>query len=331
MSFLMKKNLIILALFFFVPLITVAQENPGLDSMPGTFEILNRTDYAMPECGFTRADMTANLERIKEVVAIVRLNPVLADIKGFNGRARLHTMSMTCKRDVWYGVPVRIAFEFSSFFFNKEGKVVFNSIEPPSWSLYTNDFIPGGAFDNEHSFFTVELRKETVEPGIDVYDNELWVLYNPDRPPYWIPVTVEEAFAAVRKFASKETNEIAAAYQKQLLDQEWEAIAVEDRQKPAYYGGMLSRVSVKPGIGDQDSIFPGIMKVNPDYPDRTLPRSAIQFIWFNSIRNKKYMKSRLDECRDYWKKGSGSGCDLTRFELSFGMTDIRNLAAEIGK
>jgi hypothetical protein len=306
-----------------------AQED--LTQRQGTFEILSRTDYAMPECGFTKAEMTANLERIKEVVAVVRLNPVLADIKGFNGRARLHTMPMTCKRDVWYGVPVRIAFEFSSFFFNKEGKVVFNSIEPPSWSLYTNDLIPGGTFDSEHSFFTVALRKETVEPGIDVYDKELWVLYNPDRPPYWIPVTVEEAFAAARKFASKETNEIAAAYNKQFLDDEWAAIPEEDRQKPAYFGGGLSRVSASPGYGDQDSIFPRIMKVNPAYPDRTLPRSAIQFMWFNSVQDKKYMKSRLDECRDYWTKGSGSGCDNRRFELAFGMTDIRNLATEIGK
>jgi hypothetical protein len=34
---------------------------------------------------------------------------------------------------------------------------------------------------------------------------------------------------------------------------------------------------------------------------------------------------------EHWKNGSGSGCDLTRFELSFGMTDIRNLATLIGK
>ena len=329
----MKTNLALsLVLLAGFSLSLTAQDIQLLTEKPGTFEILSRTDYAMPECGFTKADMTANMERIKEVVTVVRQNPVLADIKGFNGRARLHTMSMTCKREVWYGVPVRVAFEFSSFFYNKEGKVAFNTIEPPSWSLYTNEFIPGGGtFDNEHSYFTVPLRKETVDPGIDVYDGEFWVLYNPDRPPYWIPVTVEEAFKAARESSSKETNEIAAAYKKQLLDQEWEAIAVEDRQKPAYYGGMLSRVSVTPGYGGQDSIFPRIMKVNPDYPDRTLPRSAIQFIWFTSVQDKQYMNKRLEECRDYWKKGSGSGCDNRRFELAFGMTDIRNLANEIGK
>lgn len=329
----MKNHVIAWALFCVVPLISVAQENPGLDSRPGTFEILSRTDYASRECGFTNAEMTANLERIKEIIAAVRQNPVLSDIKGFAGRARLHTMSMTCKREVWYGVPVRIAFEICSFFYNKEGKVVYNTIEPPSWSLYTNDFIPGWSdiFDGAHSYFTMPLRKKTVEPGIDVYDGECWVLYNPDRPPYWIPVTVEEAFKAAREFAAKETNEVAAAYNKQFLDAEWAAIPEEDRNKPAYFGGGLSRVSASPGYGGQDSIFPQIMKVNPAYPDRTLPRSAIQFMWFRSVQNKQYMKKQLDECREYLKKGRTSGCDLTRFELSFGMTDIRNLATEVGR
>ena len=329
----MKIKLIVLVLFCCVPLISSAQGSQDLDSRPGTFEILSRTDYASRECGFTNAEMTANLERVKEIIAVVRQNPVLNDIKGFIGQARLHTMSMTCKRNVWYGVPVRIAFEICSFFYNKEGKVVYNTIEPPSWSLYTNDFIPGWSdiFDGAHSYFTMPLRKKTVEPGIDVYDGECWVLYNPDRPPYWIPVTVEEAFNAAREFAAKEKDEIAASYNKQFLDAEWAAIPEEDRQKPAYFGGGLSRVSASPGYDGQDSIFPQIMKVNPAYPDRNLPRSAIQFMWFSSVQNKQYMKQKLEECREYRKKGSGSGCDLTRFELSFGMTDIRNLSSLIEK
>ena len=329
----MKKNLIVWALICCVSLISAAQENPDLDSRPGTFGILSRTDYASGECGFTNAEMTANLEKVKEIIAIVRQNPVLDDIKGFFGQARLHPMSMTCRREVWYGVPVRIAFEFCFFFYNKDGKVVYNTIEPPSWSLYTNDFIPGWSdiFDGAHSYFTMPLRKKTVEPGIDVYDGECWVLYNPDRPPYWIPVTVEEAFNAAREFAAKEKDEIAASYNKQFLDAEWAAIPEEDRQKPAYFGGGLSRVSASPGYDGQDSIFPQIMKVNPAYPDRNLPRSAIQFMWFSSVQNKQYMKQKLDECRAYRKKGSGSGCDLTRFELSFGMTDIRNLSSLIEK
>jgi len=330
----MRTNFTIaLALFTGLSLNLTAQELPLLTEKQGTFEILSRTDYASSECGFTKADMAANLERIKDIVAVVRQNPVLSDIKGFNGRARIHTMSMTCKRPVWYGVPARIAFEFSSFFLNKEGKVTFNTIEPPSWSIYTNDLIPGWSDfqDSKYAYFTVPLKKETIEPGIDVYDKEGWVIYDPDRPPYWIPVTVEEAFNAAREFAAKEKDELSAAYNKQFLDQEWAAIPASDRNKPAYFGGGLSRVSSSHGYQGQDSLFPRIMKVNPEYYNRKLPKSAIQFMWFSSVQNKQYMKKELDECIGYWKKGSGSGCDLARFELSFGMTDIRNLSSLIEK
>lgn len=327
----MKKLIIICVILLQVIVVSNAQEE--LSQRPGTFEILSRTDYASRECGFTQAEMTANFERVKDIIAVVRQNPVLSDIKGFMGRARIHTMSMTCKRPVWYGVPARIAFEFSSFLRNKDGKVVFNTIEPPSWSLYTNDLIPGWSdiFDSKYGYFTVPLKKETVDPGIDVYDGECWVLYDPERPPYWVPVTVEEAFNAAKEFISKEKDQLTASLNKQFLDQEWAAIQASDRNKPAYFGGGLSRVASSHGFEGQDSIFPMIMKVNPVYLDKNLPKSDIQFMWFQSVRNKQYMKKQLDECIGYAKKGSGSGCDLARFELSFGMTDILKLSKLIGK
>lgn len=308
-------------------------QGTDLTERPGTFEILSRTDYTTPECGYSKADVSANLERIINVITLIRQNPVLADIKGFNGRARIHTMSMTCKKPYWYGVPSRISFEFSSFFLSKDGQVRFNTIEPPEWSLYINDLTPGWSdnFNTKHGFFTVPLNKETIEPGIDVYDGECFVLYDPSRPSYWVPVTVEEAFAAAREDIYGEKDEIARKYMKEMFDKEYNAIPETDRGKPAFFGGNLSRVSTTSGYGGQDNLFPRIMKVNPDYLDKRLPRSAVQFIWFRASQNKQYLKQRLDECREYAKKGSGSGCDLSRFELSFGLTDIRNLATVVGK
>ena len=146
-----------------------------------------------------------------------------------------------------------------------------------------------------------------------------------------MPVTVEEAFNAAKEFISREKDQFTASLNKQFLDQEWAAIPASDRNKPAYFGGGLSRVASSHGFEGQDSIFPMIMKVNPEYLNRNLPKSAIQFMWFSSVRNKQYMKKQLDECIEYRKKGSGSGCDLARFELSFGMTDIRNISTLIGK
>lgn len=301
-----------------------AQESPLVTDKPGTFKILNRTDYVGYDCGFTKTEITANLERIADVVSVIRQNPVLTDIRGFEGRARIYNLN--CKEVSRYGVPSRISFEFSSWFRRKDGTIVMNAIEPPEWSLYINQAKPGWGSsysqNAKHGYFTAPLRKRTVEPGIDVYDSEWFVIYDPSRAPYWIPVTVSEAFAAVR-----EANKTASQYLKDFIEKEWNDIPEDFRDKPAYFGGGISKVYHKPGADGMDSIFPRIVKVNPDYWNRELPRSAIQIINFNAVQNKDYLR-RLKE--EYLENNSTSH-DLKRFEESFGMEDIIRLLPLIGK
>jgi hypothetical protein len=304
-----------------------------LKNKPGTFEILSRTDYARSEDGFSKEVVTANFNRIAELVNNVRKNPVLADIKGFNGRARIYTVLSDTKSG--YGVPARISFEFSSFFKNKKGEVVFNTIEPPSWSVYINMVNPLGSgfssdlFNRERCYFTVPLNKKTIQTGIDIYGDECIVLYDPLRPDYWIPVSVGEAFDAAKTELNKEKDPVASAYLKQYYDQEYGDIAAEDLKKDAYFGGGISRVSVAPGFEGQDSLFPRIMKVNPAYWNKNLSKSAIQFITLRSIQNKEYLRREYEDCLKHID--TGSGCDLYRFEYSFSMEDVRRLLPLLGK
>jgi hypothetical protein len=306
-----------------------AQELPLLTEKQGTFEILKRTDYVGYDCGYTKAEITANLQRITDLVTVVRQNPVLTDMKGFDGRARIYNLN--CKEIGGYGIPARISFEFASWFRQKDGTPARGLIEPPEWSLYINQVQPGwGAsygHDAKHGYFTAPLKRRTPVPGIDVYDDEWFVIYDASRPPYWIPVTVNEAFAAVRENAKKEDNEIAAQYLNEFIEKEWNEIPEEYRDKPAYFGGGISRVTHKPGYGGQDSIFPRIVKVNPDYWNRALPKSAIQIINFNSIQRKDYLRKLMEE---YLEKESTS-YNLKRFEVSFDMDEIRRLLSLIGK
>lgn len=323
----------VLLIFGVFPLMLYSQFGGPLREKPGTFEMLRRADYASAECGFSKADVTANLPKLIEIVTAIRKNPVLSDIKGFNGRARIY--NVVCNPLTSYGVPARISFEFSSFFKNKNGEVVFNSIEPPCWSLFTNQLYPIDAgfstniFDREKCFFTVSLNKRTLMPGVDIYGDECIVIYDPSKPDYWLPVTVEEAFSAARDFNNKEKDPVAASYLKQFLDSEYAEFEKSDLSKPAYFGGNLSRVSAAPGMGGQDSLFPRIMKVNPAYWDKRLPKSAIQFITFHSTQNKEYLKREYEECLKH--TDTGSGCDLSRFEYNFSHDDIRRLLPLIGK
>jgi len=191
----MSYKLFLVCFLFFIILSVTAQELPLILDRPGTFEILSRTDYTMPDCGFTKAEMTANLQKIKELVGVVRNNPVLIDSKGFDGRARIYN-AINCRDDEAYGVPSRISFEFASWYRLKDGKAVRNLIEPPEWSIYINTIQPGWAsgFSRKPDIIAVLEKKETIAPGIDVYDGECFVLYDPGQADYWLPVTVKEAF-----------------------------------------------------------------------------------------------------------------------------------------
>jgi hypothetical protein len=330
----MKISLTLLLLVWVSLSLAQNLKNAELKDRPGTFEILSRTDYTSADCGFTKADVTANMQRIVNLVNTVRKNPVLSDIKGFDGRARIY--NVLCKEKCGYGVPARISFEFSSFFYSKTGKVVCNTIEPPEWSLFINKVFPLDAgfnsylFNREKCYFTVPLNKKTIQPGIDIYDNECVVLYDPSMPDYWIPVTVGEAYATAKESnLENEKDPVAKAYLQQFLDKEYSEFDKADFNEPAYFGGGISRVTASPGMEGQDSLFPRIMTVNPAYWNKNLSRSAIQFITLRSVQNKTYLKNEYNDCLKHLD--SGSGCDLAKFELSYSIEDIRRLLPLIGK
>lgn len=317
----MKKLLPIIVLLVVCKLGVFAQELPLILDHPGTFEILSRTDYAGPDCSFTKAEMTANLQKINEMAAIIRKNKVLSEMKGFDGRARIYT-SLACQWDGFYGVPVRVSFEFAAWFKMKDGKEARGLIEPPEWSIYINTIQPGwtGGFNRKPDLFTVPEKKETIAPGIDVYDGECFVVYNPDRPDYWLPVTVKEAFDVIYEWNKKNANEIQWSYAKKMLDDERAAFSPDDWNKHATRSGMLSGVGTLKG-------FPKIMKANPAYWDKSKPKSDIQFITFRMITNKKFLEQRTQE---YLQKNIIS-YQCARFEESLDVDFVKSLLPLISK
>ena len=322
------KKLIALLPFLLLNISLVAQPEkiPFLGDKPGTFEILSRTDYSY-RLKFTPAEMAANLEHIKELVSIVRQDPVLTEIKGFMGRARIYDISGT--QNCSYGVPARVSFEFSDYLYSN-GKIKYNAIEPPEWSILLNQMSGyWNGFNTEKCMFTTPFNKKTIAPGIDVYDNFTFVIYDPSRPPYWVPVTVEEAFAVAREEAKKEKDEIAAKYLNEFLEKEWTAISPANLKNPAYFGGGISRVTDSSGYGGEKNLFPPIVKVNPEYWNKNLPKSAIQFIVLTMSMDKKYMQSEYESCikHQYY----GQTCNLSRFFVSYDEEDIKKLTQLIGK
>lgn len=311
----MQKNILLLIGFiaFFFQL--AAQELPLILDKQGSFEILSRTDYAGSDCNFAKAEMVANLEKIKGLVTIVRKNPVLTELKGFDGRARIYT-TIACQQDGVYGVPARISFEFAAWYKKKDGTETRGLIEPPEWSLYLNMIQPGwtGGFSRKPDFIAVPEKKETIAPGIDVYDGECFVVYNPDRPDYWLPVTVKEAFDVAYEWNKKNSDEVQWGIMKKMFDEERAAFQPEDWNKQATMSGMLSRVGILEG-------FPKIMKPNPAYWDKSKPKSDIQLITFRMITNKNFLGKRTQE----YLKANSISYHCARFEESLNVEFVKSL------
>jgi len=323
----MKKPIFPLIYLIFISTSICAQPEkiPYLGDKPGTFEILSRTNYSMHQ-KFTPAEMAASMENLKKLVDIVRENPVLADIKGFMGRARIYDISNTHPCN--YGVPARISFEFSDYFYSK-GKILYNTIEPPEWSVFVNRMSgPWNGFNTGKCMFTIPLKKKTIAPGIDVYDDVTYVIYDPSRPPYWVPVSVEEAFTVAREEAKKEKDEIAAKYMFEFVEKEWAAISPANLKKQAFFGGGVTRVSDSSGFGGENNLFPPIVRVNPEYWNKNLPKSAIQFIILTISMDKKYLKSEYENCLKY--QYNGETCNQGRFMVSYTEDDIKKLTNLIG-
>jgi hypothetical protein len=297
----------------------LSKELPLLLDKQGTFQLLSRTDFTLPQCGFTQDDRAGNLKEITALVDIIRQNPVLAELKGFEGRARIY--NVICDDPDRYGVPARISFEFCSWFADKNGVPARNTIEPPEWSLIINKprMFTISNFEPDKTYFTVPAKKETIIPGIDVYDGEIYFVYNPDRPPYWLPLTVGEAFDKMRTYWKKSADKFTAEQFLKMIEAEYANTPPADRNKPAHNKGDIGATA--------DPNFPLIVRANPDYWNKNLPKSAIQILSFRLVSNSRFLQSRREEAL---AKNSIS-YHVYRFEESLNLDTVKSLLPVIRK
>ncbi|MFZ5563986.1 MAG: hypothetical protein ACOZBW_08020 [Thermodesulfobacteriota bacterium] len=306
-----------------------AWELPLLTDRQGTFEFFSRTDYANENCGFSKAEMEANLKEIRTLVDTMRKNPVLADLKGYDSHVRIY--NTRCDDMGGHGIPSLVSFGFCSWYQGKGGTPTRITIEPPDWKIVVNRQKPGAwpfntaAFEGDSNWFKAPAKKETLGPGIDRYDGEIYVIYNPDRPAYWLPVTVREAADKLRAYGKAQPDKFSAEFMLKMIDEGYAAFPESDRDKLAYYGGEAAGGRNVMGVTSDSSGLP-IMRVNPEYWDRNLPRSAIQFLYFR-ITDTNYSRKKMEEAL----KGNSTSYNLYRFEASLDINIARSLALLVQK
>jgi len=262
---------------------------------------------------YTSTEIEAAKKNTDKVVAIFRRIPVLAENKGFD--AYSYVILGVPNTKFGYGMQIQIGLFFESWSL-KKGKEEKWTNEPPQFRFQINqtDKFSSGGFnvtDNSNSstrtnpdfteeaatkatvalreLFFIPGKKIKIAPGIDRYADN-YVLYNPERPDYWVQVTIREVYRRVMDYWK---------YQPDIRDRE-SMLAVVEKQFAQYTEAEKDGFAYRGGkdiiykIGTENNESP-VLIPNPEYWNRNLPRSAIQFLTIE-IPDDATIKSKMEKC-----------------------------------
>jgi len=318
-----------------------AQDYPLLTDHPGNFKLIDWGVYTHWDCGFSKTETAANYQKIIKITDLVRKSPVFVNQKGFE--CETYVFAENCPGKSGYGIPSSIRFGFGDWFMDK-GQPKYYRIEPPSWSISVNQlkgFVganyslgaskpteksrPGFNFEKWKStddklseYFYLVGEKETPGRGIDRYMSEIIVVYNPDRPPYYLPVKFREIAELKIEYWKQHPEKIKSDMILPMMEAEYAQVSETEREGWAYNNTHDERfpfLGITPLEGPQP-----VVRLNPEYWDKKLPRSAIQFLTF----------SRLSDTRQYtrlkeeWLKKNAPGYSLNRFLEAFDVNALTN-------
>jgi len=327
----MKKIVYLMLLFcLFCQLSKAQKEYPLIFDHPGDFKLIDWGVYSHYNCGFTKAEITANYQKIIGITEVMRKNPVLSDQKGFN--CETYVYAINCPGKFGYGIPSELSFGFGDWFSDK-GQPKYYKIEPPSWKIEVNHLnsFAGGSYSQGASkptekpkegfeyekwksvdeklreCFNIPGQKEELGNGIDRYNSELIVVYNPERPPYYLPVKFRELAEWKIVYWKLHPDKLQSDMMTKMMEDEYANITEAEREGWAYnntYDERLPILHITPLSGPQP-----VVRLNPEYWNKKLPRSAIQILTFNRLTDTSIYTKEKEE----WLKHNAPGYSLDRF------------------
>jgi hypothetical protein len=341
----MKTNLIVFLVAAGMPLLVKSQDYPLIPDHPGTFKLIDWGVYTHYDCGFTKTETTANYQKIIRITDLVRKNPVFVNQRGFD--CETYVYAQNCPGKKGYGIPCSLSFGFEDWFMDK-GQPKKYRIEPPSWSISVNqlsNFVGGNyglgasnpdetpkagfnfgkwkAVDEKLKEITyLAGEKEELGNGIDCYIKEVVVIYNPDRPPYYLPVKFREIAELKIEYWKLHPDKIQSDMMLPMLEAEYAQFPESERDGWAYNNTSDPR---SPLLGITTIQGPqAVVRLNPEYWDKKLPRSAIQFLTFSRLTDTKRYTKAIEETL----KNNSAGYSLDRFLEAL---DIKTLIPAIDR
>ena len=303
---------LLIFLVLFNCLNTMSQESKLLPGKAGVFKLKYFDVYERDECNYTKTETAANYQKLLVLTALLRRNPVIGNPEGFD--CVLSKTIERCMPQYDYGIPCQVWIDFCSWSMESGREICWTS-EPPEWYLNVNRLRTFGAAgfnvttdepsqtkpgfnmeqweksaDKVNELFYMPGEKETVGKGIDRYKGDFIIIYNPVRPANWEQVKIRETFELLFDYWRKHPNQLTSETMVKMLEKEYAVFSESEKGGYAYFGDPNSIFR----IGSDSRQLP-VMRVNPAYWNKSLPRSDIQFISFNCPADKESIKIEKEE------------------------------------
>lgn len=294
-----NKALIFILLWSIAPLIIKAQKSTEfLPDKPGKWTY--STNIKRPG-----AEVVAFNKNLASVAEWFHQNvPMLTNPRGFDLLATSFDISNNnYKRNACnYALRSEMNFDFQLFLSDlaRGGKW---TVEPPGYGFYINDTESGHGTNPNWNYFSeqdnepgetnynLSQQKEInaavtkmngvfavfpfvkeFAPGAKLFGDGNLIVFNPERPDFWLPVTVREMAEMYLEYYTQLNDEYMLPY----IKKEMEGISEDEMNAPAFSGSDVRDFLRFNGKGEGLQF----MRFNPDYWNKLLPPSAIQFMTF---------------------------------------------------
>jgi len=354
----MKTGAIIFLLILLPAVNCIAQEIKYLTDRQGEYIVKNQLNKCP---GFDFATYSANLKAITGWFH--NNNQVFNPPKGFDAIVTMGgNLCDDDRHSFYYGIMSNIHFAFYYFYMqNGEMKQAtgwsahgtgininnpttnigrtfdesgFKTGDPPSLKQPLEN-----ALTNLKQYYTTNPIEREISRGVTLFKGGYLLVFNPDKPWIWKPVTVREIMEAELAYYKVKKEIDSINYQKtlekwaklnfkppetvtasvyDLIKKEYSSFSSEELNKPASITrdeGDISGISA-------DGLGMPVMKFNKECWDRTLPPTSVQFI------SLEYKAASEEELQQFVKRNDG----LTDYvSLYMNNLPVREIGALINK
>jgi hypothetical protein len=277
-------------------------ETQWLPDQPGKWSYHHKITGEIEKYKLSPAELAEYQKNIDLVIETLHQNPVLKNPVGIEPSVNVRVWPddnvgyqlRSLADDI---VGSRIAIQFCPLFKDENGNIRKHCMEVTSCDVHVNEpkatsekylhysaseLHPApeklviAAQDLSKIFVKPLVAKELAE-DVTAYQSGIIIISNPKRP-YWIPVKCGELFDQITAYYNiVQEKDNSYVYVVEEIEKEKRGFSTEQLNGPAYFTtGNIS------GVTAVENISP-LVRFNPDYFDKSLPRTSIQLIAVHTL------------------------------------------------